>query len=185
MGFVQDITNQVATCYAYINTPALTVITIDSVTPETGAASHGAIYYTITASGPYNVTWVETSGAGSGSGGPTSITGLPGGIYAVTVTTSPGCSVTQDVTVGSFMDITQVSAEKVNVYPNPFSNNLHIEANGIEQMVLTNISGQQWNIPVSGITRSFNLSTLPAGAYVLTVQLHTGEIFRKEILKTE
>jgi len=185
MGFVQDITNQVATCYAYIGTPPPIVITIDSVVHETGAASNGAIYYHVSPSSGYTVTWVQTTGSGSGTGGDTSIVGIPGGVYAVTATTTPGCAVTQDVTVGSFMGIDQVSAQVVNVYPNPFHSTLQVDAKGIEQITLTSVSGQQRVIPVNGMMHSFDLTSLPAGAYVLSVKLQTGEIIRKEILKAE
>ena len=74
--------------------------------------------------------------------------------------------------------------DKVNVYPNPTSGWLHIEADGLDGLALLNIAGQELAVlPHPKNQETLSLSGLPAGIYLLRLTLGQQQVIRKIILR--
>ncbi|MDY0201900.1 MAG: T9SS type A sorting domain-containing protein, partial [Tenuifilaceae bacterium] len=90
----------------------------------------------------------------------------------------------QDIDVNIVMVPSGISEEgflSVNLYPNPFKNEIKISDSGLlKRVVITSISGQKvMDVNLEGINR-INTQNLPAGVYLLKLYTQNGEskVFR-------
>lgn len=85
------------------------------------------------------------------------------------------------------LDITQVAENntmEINVFPNPTSDFITIEAEDLQHVVLTDITGKTLNSQtVKGNSVRLDVSGLKAGVYFISAKTHTTSSFVKPILK--
>lgn len=85
------------------------------------------------------------------------------------------------------LSVTSTNLETLKVYPNPFSESLHIVVSGndeIKSVQIFNIFGQAvYQISISGNTTSINLSEIGSGIYIYKIEtsqgISTGKILKK------
>jgi hypothetical protein len=121
----------------------------------------GSITYSVSGgAGPYTYTWIKDGGPTSGNGSGTTISGLSAGSYAVTVTTSNGCTTSFSSTVSLSPEI------EVDAIPTPVSCN-----GGNNGAIDVTVSGGTpgYTYSWSDGPTTANRSGLIAGAYTLTV----------------
>ena len=86
-----------------------------------------------------------------------------------------------DVRIGTGVGINDVNDINVAVYPNPVSEVLNIEGEGIQQIELMDVNGR--TVMTSGATSQLNLSGMAAGLYMVRVitneGVHTQKIVKK------
>ncbi|MBU0763882.1 MAG: SBBP repeat-containing protein [Bacteroidetes bacterium] len=95
-----------------------------------------------------------------------------------------------DIFIAGFSDITSIyyysRKDSLYCYPNPVSDILTIHTNSnedIKEINITGISGSMLSVKCNiKNSNSVNLSQLPAGAYIITVQMNN-VIYRKKIIK--
>ncbi len=114
------------------------------------------------------------------------ITGLPLGMYFVTVTDNNGCEVSTSVSIGltNTDDIDHLTA--FNLFPNPTQGELNISAIFTQHENLTvriyDALGQvlrERALVGREIEATFNVHDLPAGTYFFSMTNATGSLFRK------
>jgi hypothetical protein len=144
-----------------------------SVTDET-SGNDGAVNLTVTGGTPgYSYSW--SNGATTED-----ISNIAGGTYTVTVTDDNGCTASVTVTVPSHMgaDPSELNGT-IAVYPNPSADgNMVVRMDGIAsgewQLEVIDLSGkklfrQQFTTAAGSYVHSLNLSSLPAGTFVLHI----------------
>jgi hypothetical protein len=71
--------------------------------------------------------------------------------------------------------INKMNETALNIYPNPVNDVLHVQVTEPCQLYITNIEGQVvFQSSIFNLQSSFNVSVLPKGVYVLTVQSSKG-----------
>ena len=62
-------------------------------------------------------------------------------------------------------------AININIYPNPFTNWLHVAYDGTIEIEVRNVTGQLMTIPMDGTNGEYRLdfSTMESGVFVLTI----------------
>ncbi len=128
---------------------------------------------------PYTYNW-------SNGGTTQTIFNLMAGTYAVTITDNNGCTLATNVVVQDVTGINSLSADNsISVYPNPAKEILTIESKQsfMTEIKLTDVLGQvvsqQISLRVNHV--ELNVSTLPAGVYILEVK--QGDVkFQKQIV---
>ncbi|MEX0813620.1 MAG: T9SS type A sorting domain-containing protein [Chitinophagales bacterium] len=78
---------------------------------------------------------------------------------------------------------------KLNLYPNPFSNNLYVKWSShkeVEQVIVYTMTGQilgQYNINATQKILNIDASTWVSGTYIIYTELENGEIFTEKVQK--
>ncbi|MCT4581980.1 MAG: T9SS type A sorting domain-containing protein [Flavobacteriales bacterium] len=140
----------------------------------------------VTASGgttPYSYIW-------SPSGGNSAMaTGLAPDVYTAIVVDDAGCSATSIVTIeaGNFVSVDEVKENDLdlNVYPNPTSNQLNIQANQlIKSVAIVNLSGQVL-YSKNAMSESFSIDVnhLSSGIYFYQLETKDGEMITNRFVK--
>lgn len=144
----------------HVTTPTVTAISNTSVLCNGGSAI-------LTASGSTSYTWSTSSNSPSITVSPTVNT-----TYTVTGKTGlcvSTCTIQQ--LTSSCAGINETNAnETSDVFPNPFTNELFIHANGETEIVITNMKGQK--VKELKVSSSFTINTtdLPKGVYFLNIK---------------
>ncbi len=113
-------------------------------------------------------------------------TSLCPGTYTVQVTDANGCTATATAIVQSSVSVNEMSSASFSTYPNPASESLVVkgEFNNVT-ITLTDVLGQQIMIVaenVNGsISKTINISALPAGVYYLQLKNNSGITTKKFI----
>ncbi|MCW3085992.1 MAG: sorting protein [Bacteroidetes bacterium] len=113
-------------------------------------------------------------------------TGLCPGTYTVQVTDGNGCIATATALVQSSVGVAEINGATFSTYPNPASENLIVkgEFNNVT-ITLTDVLGKQIMIVaenVNGnISKTINISALPAGVYYLQLKNNSGITTKKFI----
>ena len=127
--------------------------------------------------------WLDCSTNYGPISGATSQTFVPNvdGAYAVRVTTN-GCVDTSSCVVFLNAGIEDNVLSTINCYPNPVTNQLHIDSKeNIVSVALIDLSGKE--IAVELVQNSINLSELSKGVYTLKITTETGRQEVKQIIK--
>ncbi len=113
------------------------------------------------------------------------------GEYSVLVTNNDGCeavSATVSITVLSIFDATGI--EQISVSPNPFENTLTVKLRSSQTLSLgvrlTDGKGAEifsTKASTSVFEKTFDMATLPAGTYFLTIKTEKGEWVEKLVRK--
>ncbi len=105
------------------------------------------------------------------------------GTYTWTGTNAAGCDST--VTLHLFIQEVGINTvdgtNAINVYPNPTSGLLNIDAEGLTAIEVYDINGRV--VATYGAENKINITSLPAGAYTLRIQTQQGNHIRRIILK--
>ncbi len=105
------------------------------------------------------------------------------GTYTWTGTNAAGCDST--VTLHLFIQEVGINTvdgtNAINVYPNPTSGLLNIDAEGLTAIEVYDINGRV--VATYGAENKINIASLPAGAYTLRIQTQQGNHIRRIILK--
>ena len=94
---------------------------------------------------------------------------------------APGCDSVIGLTLNIVEGITEASETAINVWPNPTTSILHIEANDIDQIEVHNLLGQL--VLQAKQSESIDLSGLEKGVYFLSVIKASGERQAVRVLK--
>jgi len=79
---------------------------------------------------------------------------------------------TTEITVVEFLNISDFDVYEFKYYPNPVNDMLHFSSNQpIENVVVTNMLGQQINVSVSSDNKNLDLSNLQSGNYFVKVTI--------------
>ena len=83
-----------------------------------------------------------------------------------------------------FFDVEEMEGRKVQVYPNPTKGTVHIEAEGIESIRLTNMMGQVLEVREYGRADSLelNLSGFVPSVYLLEIKTAYGVVKRRVVV---
>lgn len=133
--------------------------------------------------GPYTYQW-------SNGSTDTSLTGLAGGTYSVTVTDAAGCTAASEQIEVDPAPVSLDATDQLGlrVYPNPAQDRLTIEASlsGTAPLTVTlytlqgqRLLSQRSDQPASRHTLHLNLAALPAGVYVLAVRSAEGTAYHR------
>jgi hypothetical protein len=73
----------------------------------------------------------------------------------------------------------------LNVYPNPFTNEIFVEnAENVSRVVITNVIGQVVvDMPVNSTSKTINTTNLNNGVYLVTFQANNGERLVRKMIK--
>lgn len=77
------------------------------------------------------------------------------------------------------------NTEIMNLYPNPASNVVTVNADGLSQIELLDVSGRMiQNLPVFNLKQAdLNISNVPAGIYFVRITIHDGTVVSKRLIK--
>ncbi len=137
----------------------------------------GTASVTATGNGPFTYLW--STGANTSS-----ISGLTGGVYYVTVTDFYGCTKTDSVTVGILNYIASEGIEKPSIYPNPSNSFLYISYSNTGETIieLYDISGKQLSTTILKTNANLikvDISYLPKGVYTIKMSNNSGVNYYK------
>lgn len=111
------------------------------------------------------------------------------GVYLVTLWVNSGfCapdSATAILKVGShYLSVTDISGNRVQLYPNPASNDITIEAeSAIAEITLTDVTGRQIMIETPNSSKAtINVSGLNAGIYMVHIKDINNRIFSAKVI---
>lgn len=152
------------------------------VTPFTGSinlnVSGGTPGYTFAWTGPNGFTAATED-----------ISGLEGGSYAITITDVNGCTFSSSYTVNSFVGIDELSADMVNVYPNPTKGTINIAVHsglsGTFNAKVLDLSGRviMNNTIESNSVLTMDLSNKSNGTYILELSNDNTRLTKRIVLK--
>jgi|GEM_PF-5345895 len=100
------------------------------------------------------------------------------GNYYVVVTDSNGCSDTSNV-LSIFLDVTDVDAAAISVYPNPAQDLLHVMAPATVNVTIADMQGR---VLIQERSGKILLKGLASGMYVITITRTDGALLRAEKL---
>jgi hypothetical protein len=100
------------------------------------------------------------------------------GTFSVSVTNTSGCSASDviQVTVESCLGVEEI-AQNFRIYPNPTSQLINIESEGIwiQNIIIYDLQGRMWkNEVVNGQTSTIDISQLPSGMYQMEITSEQG-----------
>lgn len=144
-----------------------------SFTDETAPnMNDGTASVTATGNGPFTYFW--NTGATTST-----VSGLSGGIYYVTVTDFFGCTKVDSVVIGTLNYVAFEGTEKPSVYPNPVNSCLYISYTNMEETIieLFDLSGKL--VPTISERTNANLIKLdirdfPKGVYIIKMSNNSG-----------
>ncbi len=132
---------------------------------------------------PYTYNW-------SNGGTTQTIFNIASGTYSVTITDANGCTLATNVVVQNVTGINSVGADNsISVYPNPAKEILTIESKQsfMSEIKLSDVLGQvvsqQVSLHVSHT--KLNVSSLPAGIYILEVRLDDVKLQKQIVISTK
>ena len=101
--------------------------------------------------------------------------------YTVTGTDANGCTATATITVMPTEGVGE-SYTEVNIYPNPVSDKLIVEAENISRIAILDLVGQVvYQTETSGSSVTLDLSSFAAGSYFINVTTDKGQVVRKMV----
>lgn len=101
--------------------------------------------------------------------------------YTVTGTDANGCTATATITVMPTEGVGE-SYTEVNIYPNPVSDKLVVEAENISRIAILDLVGQVvYQTETSGSSVTLDLSSFAAGSYFINVTTDKGQVVRKMV----
>lgn len=127
---------------------------------------------------PYSYSW--SNGASTSSA-----TGLSPGTYTVCVTDADGCSTCDSVYVGFSVGINEHEENNVSVFPNPSAGMFFVTGEGLSEITVMNMIGEELNITTETKTkteRAVNLPDRKNGIYFLKIKTANGILTKKIIL---
>ena len=131
--------------------------------------------------------WIDCDNGFTDIDGATERTFAPeaNGNYAVRITASEFCSVTSDCILVAGLNLHQLSIQQVEIYPNPFTAELNISANGkpISFIRVYSAEGKLvYSISSNDKSTTVNTSSWDSGVYL--IQLYaSGELFTAKVVK--
>ena len=131
---------------------------------------------------PYTYSW-------SNGGTTQTIFNITSGTYSVTITDANGCTLATNVVVQNVTGINSLSADNsISVYPNPAKEILTIESKQscMTEIKLTDVLGQvvAQKISLQVNHAELNVSTLPAGVYILEVKQGKMKLQKQIVVST-
>ncbi len=139
-----------------------------AVTHVTGGGD-GEIDLTIEGGTPaYSIDW-DNDGTGDFDD-EEDLTGLSNGLYTVEVLGSEGCKGNAEVWVYNTAGTPEISQDILSVYPNPATDNVIIEYEGIFNYSLMTINGDIITTGVGNDKKNLNLDDLSDGVYFITIE---------------
>ncbi|MEO1449336.1 MAG: T9SS type A sorting domain-containing protein, partial [Bacteroidota bacterium] len=157
-----------------------------SSTPDNGTSNGSASVAMTGGTPPFTYAW-------SNGGDSSSIAGLDSGTYAVTVTDSAGCVVSDSIEVSSNVsldDLTLAGLQTLEVFPNPTKGLLTVRAelagNSQVNLRLTDLRGKvarsTWPQVGRFYQQTLDLGGLARGVYLLTIQTDQGQVQQRVVL---
>ena len=98
--------------------------------------------------------------------------------YYTAVLNGPDCDSVIGLTLNILTGTTEQKEAEINVWPNPTSSTLHIEAEGIENVEIRNLLGQI--VLTAEKVETIDLSCLEKGVYLLIISGKNGS---KRVIK--
>ncbi len=141
-------------------------IDIQSDIENVQVTSDGSISLTVNGgTSPYEYLWSQ--GATTSS-----ITGLPVGVYSVTITDANDCMYVEEYEITDLVALHHSFAESIHVYPNPSDGILYLEGQSDEdlQVEVLNALGQSLFlqfVPQGNLNQRLNIQVLNPGIYFL------------------
>ncbi|MDX1652714.1 MAG: FG-GAP-like repeat-containing protein [Brumimicrobium sp.] len=177
---VTDNNGCTATASATVSEP--TALTGSATTTAETNGNDGSIDLTPTGgTSPYTYAWTGPNGFTSTDQNPT---GLEGGTYEVTITDNNGCTFVLQVTVDSFVGLTNNESIDFTVYPNPSNGVFTIETASAGVVEIININGK---IIYSATTENgktkVNVPGLAHGVYTLHLVSGNNSQFKKLVIR--
>lgn len=108
------------------------------------------------------------------------LSALNSGWYSVTAYDQVGCMALDSFFVASELNLATIYSDQINIYPNPFIDELVIEGAHLESVQLFDLKGAfvtAYNLSNGQQSLQLNLSSLPSGTFVL--QCQQNEIARR------
>ena len=160
-----------------LENPDITLSTTDVL-----LGNDGSIYVTLNNGVfPFTYDW-DNDGTGDFDDDQNLIN-VDAGTYTVVVSQGNGCTTSETATVNSQVGINSLVDEKLEIYPNPASEDFTIKFEGIFTYSIVNITGQ---ILVNGVgenSETVSLENLSAGNYMISVSnensAHTLQLVKK------
>jgi hypothetical protein len=144
------------------------VINLDAEVTDELLGSDGAINLTVTGgTAPFQFDW-DNDGTGDFDDSE-DLVALSEGTYAVIVKDDVGCTESLDVTVASSVSIDESEKLALNVYPNPTSNLLTIELEGMYTYELVSVNGDILFTGTANNIHSISMNDQARGIYFLQV----------------
>jgi len=94
--------------------------------------------------------------------------------YRVSVTDANGCAKMTDWLFRNYTGVNELTAEAINVYPNPAAKTVFIESPVRIKAVINSIEGQI--LMMKDDAKKIDISNLPAGMYMLSLSDDTGQV---------
>ena len=120
----------------------------------------------------------DRTGLIAGATTPTYVLPFASDSFYVVVTDTNGCTARGSWYPYDFTGVNNVSAENINVYPNPASSTLYIEGTVQVRAVLSTIDGRM--IMAEDHAKELNISSLAPGMYLLALYNDNGEMIKME-----
>ncbi len=100
------------------------------------------------------------------------LTNVPSGFYEVLIVDGNNCMISENVIIKNqeinVATVEEMSKNEFEIYPNPATDVITINTNKIiDEVTFTNLNGQNINIKVEN--QKANISMLPAGVYIITI----------------
>lgn len=182
--------NGCETVYSFeIGGPDELIVQITDILPENQTQQNGGFTLVVTGGTPPYV-FEGTSFSNS-----LVVSGYSAGDYSVTITDQNGCQGSADFTIGNVNRTDEPEVlRQFAVFPNPAKDyavaNIRLAQSASMQLSLTDFTGRilrSWPaIEANGYTFSVDLGGLPAGVYMLQLQLNEGEaVVGRKLVKSE
>jgi hypothetical protein len=171
-----------------ITEPEEVTVQIVDILPENQSQQNGGFTLIVTGGTPPYV-FEGTSFSGS-----LVVSGYSAGAYSVTITDQNGCQGAADFTIGNVNSTSEPEVlRQFAVFPNPAKDyavaNVRLAASATMQLSLTDFTGRtlrSWPaVEANGYTFSVDLGGLPAGVYMLLLQLDGEEAVGRRLVKSE
>lgn len=157
--------------------------TATATAADTNTTNTGAVSVTVTGgntSTAYTYSWLNAGGDEVSTSA--TVSGLPAGVYTVTITDGIGCELVKTATVNSITTgIAKVAkANGVSVYPNPANNVINISASDIKatNISLINSVGQEV-FSTSNANTTINVADFAEGSYIVKIRTENNVIIEK------
>jgi len=91
------------------------------------------------------------------------------GTYTVVVEHGNGCTTTETATINSQVTIGEIDNNKIDIFPNPATNEFTIRYNGQFNFSVSNINGQKIVVGTGNQSELISLENFTQGTYIVTV----------------
>lgn len=160
-------------------------IPVATAGPDTSIDAGQSVILNVAVTGgtsPFTYQWMPTSGIGDPTSATPTASPTATTTYSVTVTDSNNCESTASVEVVILpVGIVPIAATHISIYPNPTDGQITIEGilvqeDGVWVDVFDTNGKSVLRFRASGSRHIMSLRNLHSGMYLVTIQLHHGQV---------